>query len=128
MAIGDYPIDFTVTCSRDQDTGRWTGGPPPAGHYRRCQSKAHTTQDQCAHWALRGSFYCKYHGGRRGLLTRRPRNTYAKFATDKLKDLLDEQNQLSPEERLTLINEIDVARALATQAVKMMSIACFPDE
>lgn len=94
-----------------------SGGGPPPGHVRRCQSR-NRQRTQCGRWAIVGSQYCQFHGGRRPL-TYNKMGIYSKRASAKLKQKLEELQELTADERIDLSEEIDVARVLAERAINM---------
>lgn len=72
---------------------------------------------QCRKYANVGQHYCRFHG-RRLKLSSAPRSLYSLRATEKLKQLL-ERLESAPDDRKSLADEIDVARAFATEAVAL---------
>lgn len=92
-------------------------GAPPEGHPRRCQGAKYYSNPptQCAHWALTGSNYCRAHRGKRVYVRR---NRYA--VSPKLVKTFEEFAKESPEERMSLADEIDAARMLAEDSFKKL--------
>jgi len=76
-------------------------------------------------YALKGRNYCKKHGGKRGLA--QPATTmshYRKNAGPKLKKVLEELAEESSDDRIQLDDEIDLARAASTRAMRLWEMAC----
>lgn len=125
MAVGDFPIDPNVP---------QTYGPPADGAERRCQGKLRgfanpRRGEQCRKWALRGSRFCKTHGGtftKNRKSQGRLKNFYSRFATGKLKDLIDQA--ANDDERASLAGEVDTARALCSEAITVVSKVMDPPE
>ena len=92
------------------------GGPPPPNHPRRCQAP-NFFREQCGRWALTGVNYCSRHGGRNPRVKKQLANYYSKHAGSKLSGLLEELSKLSDDERLSLAEEIDVARVNASRVL-----------
>jgi hypothetical protein len=119
MAVGDFPIDENMR-----------GGPteypsPPDGHPRRCQAKRSKNSGggQCRRWALADVPYCRFHGG--GFCKPRPdrkwkENPYGRVSVGKLEVLLDMMGEMNVD-KTDLAGELDVARALAAEAVERYS-------
>jgi hypothetical protein len=99
---------------------------PPAGHVRRCQG-TNKYRLQCEKWARKGSNYCKRHGGYNRKYNR-PVNWYAREATDTLAQRLAALAEMSPDERLALTGEIDLARELTSKAVDLYDRAHYGDK
>jgi len=93
-----------------------SGGGPPPNHPRRCQAP-NFFGDQCGRWALTGVDYCSRHGGRNPRAKKQLANYYSKHAGTKLSTLLKEIAEQSDDERLSLTEEIDVARINAARVL-----------
>lgn len=122
MALGDFPIDLNAGTVLYK--GKREPGP---GHPRRCQAKAKKLGlQQCTFWAMRDSFYCAAHAGSKSRRTPL-KSLYALQASERLRDIL---NRVSEDASLqtSLKNEIDMARALTTQAVADASARMFDPE
>lgn len=123
MAVGDYPIDYSVRGVYKN------GGSAPEGHPKRCQHK-NRFKLQCKKYAMIDVPYCKCHGG--GRRHKAPRNRVNSFYRDrlgvKLKDMLGELENSPPDERLSLLQEIDVARLLVNDALELFSEAVDADQ
>ena len=124
MAVGDFPRDPNVTVGqRGKGSHPWlsSGGPPPPGHPRRCQSKARSHPGQCGRWALTGRDYCAIHGGR-ARKAHRLKGFYTRQAKGTFKALMEELAARG-DERADLSEEVDAARVIASQATKMLAAA-----
>ncbi len=91
---------------------------------RRCQSLK-INRDPCRRWALRGSNYCQFHGGRSG---KRVRNHhlptfYSSKLTRTLSAAVEECLDKSPHEQLNLFEELALMRVQAGDAVKLYGAA-----
>jgi hypothetical protein len=95
-----------------------SGGGPPPNHPRRCQSR-NAFGTQCGRWALVGRDYCQKHGGRNHNARKVLANYYSKHAGKKLSDLLAELALQNDDERLSLAEEIDVARLNASRVLNL---------
>lgn len=102
---------------KDYSVKRTGGGPPPPNHPRRCQAR-NSLGLQCGRWALRGRDYCAMHGGRTPLSRKKLANYYSKHAGRSLKSLLEEVASQPDDERLSLAEEIDVARINTARALQ----------
>lgn len=124
MAIGDWPI---ATGEEYEKLRNGCAGSPPDKHPRRCQAR-NKYHEQCGRWAIVGHHYCAIHGGRRGFLrvTNTMANRYARRVSKKLSDLLEEQSGDS--ERLKLDDEIDTARLIAEESLKIFDRAFIEKE
>lgn len=97
-------------------------GAPPDGHERQCRARSRVTRERCKRWALVGSNYCQFHGGRRAqqlVGNRKLPGFYSKYLGPKLservKDLLDRPH----DEQVALYEELAIARANACEALKL---------
>jgi len=107
-------------------------GAPPDGHVRRCQARNEflTKQEgkniQCGRWARRERNYCGRHGGSHGRykMTYGRRLWYSKHAGASLRERLAEMRNAPPEDRISLDAEIDLARVLAEESVKIFDKVC----
>lgn len=96
---------------------KYTGeGPIPDNHPRRCQA-ANREGLQCKRWALKGSEFCKRHGGSRLRSRTKLGNYYSKYAGKKLAEFLEEASKQNDDDRLRLADEIDVARMNTARAI-----------
>lgn len=123
MAVGDFPVDANVR--RIGKHGR-----PPDGHPRRCQAKKNRTQVQCAQWAKKGEFYCKFHlrgAGKGGRNRGRMKNFYRKIQGKKLSEWM-KLAEIADGDRKSLAGEVDVARALCAETVGMVSTVLDADQ
>lgn len=107
----------------DPETGHFLGA-PPAGHPRRCQGSK-LNKDQCGQWAVKGSRFCKKHGGHMGGRKRlATMGLYSNRAGDKLKKILKDIREETGDERMSLAEEVDVSRALCQKAVHIFEVTC----
>lgn len=113
-----YPIDPSVK-------GVFSKLPPP-GHPRRCQGP-NRFREQCEKWARKGSHFCKAHGGYNRHY-HRPLNWYARGTTQQLADRLKELAGQGPDERMSLSQEIDLARELAKKALDLYDLAHYGEK
>ncbi len=100
-------------------------GAPPEGHKNQCKANSQRTRVRCRRWALVGSEYCQFHGGRRAaaLYCRTGKNrlpgVYSKFLGPKLKDRVEELLKRPHDEAVNLYEELAVARAIACEALRL---------
>jgi len=129
MAVGDYRIDYSVKF--DPKAGQ-SFRVAPEGHHRRCQSKCRGRDVQCSRWALRGQNFCPYHirGRDKRVRGRGAQKLESKLGTlyrnkvgGKLRDLLDEISAKPREDRLSLLEEIDLCRMLAVRSLEAFDLA-----
>lgn len=107
---------------------RWTKDDNPSrdfDHPRRCRSVSRVTRMKCRKWALRGSNYCEFHGGRRrsGVNTTtgagRLPGMYSKHLGPRLKSALEAYLAAPHCEQVALYDEIALARAQVSQALAL---------
>lgn len=95
-------------------------GPPPASHERRCKATRRRERERCKKWALKGSEYCAFHGGRRRVTRKNTMpKRYAKFLGETLRNKIEELSQDPHHDQVSLYEEIAVARLAAIQALKL---------
>lgn len=100
-------------------------GAPPEGHENQCRSKSQRTRQRCRRWALRGSQYCQFHGGRRAAALyaktgkRRLPSFYSKYLGPKLSERVKELLDQPHDEQISLYQELAIARATAAEALKL---------
>ncbi len=100
------------------------GGPPPDDHERRCQSNSRHTHEQCRRWALKGSRFCQFHGGRGGKVRKTGlAGFYSSQCRPTLKKLLDDLTGLPHHKQMQLNEELALARVTALNAVKLADAA-----
>lgn len=123
MAVGDWPIDATVT---HRGFGV-DGGLPQTGHPRRCQSR-NRWREQCRQWASHGSRHCRFHGGAKRC-GREVKHVpwYGRRAGSKLREALEEYRK-SGGELLRLDEEVELARLLADQSFAAFEAACLDED
>lgn len=96
---------------------------PPEGHERQCKAKSQRTRVRCRRWALVGSNYCQFHGGRRAAAIygrtgkRRLPIFYSKFLGPKLTKRVNELMNSPHDEQVSLYQELAVARSNACEAL-----------
>ncbi len=120
----NWPYDPEV-----RSRGPGQGQPPPL-HIRRCQGILRD-RTQCPFWASRnsdigdGTGYCKSHGGRRpkSYGKRSMAGMYSKRASARLKELLASASD-DAIDRLSLAEEVDVARVMCERAIRLFDGAC----
>lgn len=102
-------------------------GRPPEGHPRQCQAITRIKHWRCRRWALKGSKYCQFHGGRRaqasGIKDQRHLGKYSihlgKTLSERIANLLDEQ----PTAQLALFEELALARVSCGEAIKLFDLS-----
>jgi len=98
-------------------------GAPPDGHDRQCRARSRVTRERCKRWALVGSNYCQFHGGRRAqqLVQRKIKlpSFYSKYLGPKLSERVKELLSKPHNEQVALYEELAVARAGACEALKL---------
>jgi len=98
---------------------------PPEGHERQCKARSRKTHRQCRRWALVGSNYCQFHGGRRArnpMLTKgkwRLPSFYSKHLGPTLKKRVEELLNKPHDEQVSLYHELSIARATACRALDL---------
>ena len=99
-------------------------GRPPEGHSRQCQ-RMRRTGHRCAKWALTGSNFCQFHGGRHKTYVRNHSlpKFYSKYLTKTLAEAVDEQLGMDSSDQLNLQEELALMRLTCAQAVAMFSAA-----
>lgn len=97
-----------------------TSGCPPPDHPRRCQAKSRRRQSRCQRWALKGSKYCQFHGGRRteSRGTNIPR-IYSKYLGKTLKEELEAFLGQSHHQQVSVYEELAISRVAAAQALRL---------
>lgn len=118
---GEYrwSVNWAVTDERKQA--------PSPGNHRRCQARVRRSIPpvQCGKWAKSGRRFCCYHGGRQPLFKERHMSKYfSKNAGPALKSILKHLADESPDEKLSLLEEVDISRQLALDAMKKYEAAC----
>lgn len=99
-------------------------GAPPIDAPYRCQAKRKSGKP-CMQYALKGSNYCQFHGGRRPAGTRinhLPR-IYSRVLNKTLGDLFEEFLNQDPSEQITLFEELALMRATSLDAIRLWSKA-----
>lgn len=98
------------------------GGGPALDHPRRCQAKR--KKGPCMRWALKGSSYCQFHGGRRqteGVKLRTMPMFYSRQLGPTLQASLEAVLDCDPSEQLNLLQELALLRTRAAEAVGIYS-------
>ena len=99
-------------------------GSPPADHERRCQGKSLVRKARCEKWALTGSKYCQFHGGRsRVSRVGRMKRVYSQHLGPTLKKRLEEMLDASHDDQVQLYEELALSRIMAQEAVALADIA-----
>jgi len=114
VALGDFPRDPNVKAE--------FGKAAPDGHMRRCQAKRRN--GQCKYWALRDDHYCKWHSlsrtkKKKDSMVSSPRNKYVRESRPKLKKLLQKYEDTPADEKMKLLDELDMARLMVERSVKI---------
>lgn len=100
-------------------------GAPPQGHIGQCKARSRHTRVQCRKWALRGSNYCQFHGGRRAASLycktgkRKLPMFYSKYLGPKLSERVKELLDQPHDEQISLYQELAIARVNACEALKL---------
>ena len=100
---------------------------------RMCKAKFKNSPNRkCGNWALRGSKFCKFHGGHMAMsskggaikqhLTKMP-VVYKKFLNKTLHDALEDQLGVKPSDQLQLLEELALLRDFAGQTVALYAAA-----
>lgn len=116
FACGTYnwPFDFAVTRNKN-------GGQACKNHHRCCQSVArhlYPEINQCMQWAMKGRTYCKFHGGKLRYKANRMGSYYRNRGGKFLGKLLDDVQKGTPEDQLSLLDELSVARVMTGQVIE----------
>lgn len=91
---------------------------PDKENPRRCRGR-NRYGVHCKNWALKGSVYCKFHGGRLNTGKRKVMGgIYSKVASESLKERLTRLADLG-EERKSLAEEVDLARVMCERSVSV---------
>jgi len=102
------------------------GGKPPYDHERRCKATRRCGL-RCERWALRGSNYCQFHGGRRKgqgkYWTQAVARFYKRALTESLEAVVAEHLEMKPDDQLTLFEELALVREAAAGHVKIYAAA-----
>lgn len=99
-------------------------------HPRLCQANLKSKKDgYCWKWAVKGSKYCKFHGGHarikgasKSRISRLP-PTYGKYLNSTLHKALEQQLGVKPSEQLQLLEELALMRDFAGQSVALYGAA-----
>jgi hypothetical protein len=100
------------------------GGPPHEDHQRRCQGIRYCGV-QCRRWAIRGSNFCQFHGGRRSpkYWSQHVSRFYKRALTQTLTDALQQSLELKPDDQFNLMEELALMRQVASQYVTVYGAA-----
>lgn len=96
---------------------------PPEGHARRCQAVNRQSGLQCKNWAIKGRRFCRFHGGKQPLISMGSKGRYASQVSTALGEKLAKMAEEPDDERLSLAEEVDVARVLTSRALKIYDLA-----
>jgi len=104
----------------------------PEGHHRRCQARLKKREEnlQCRQWALTGRRFCRAHGGRAPRTNEALRivGYFSKNAGPALQAALEQAREGSPDEQLSLLEELAASRVLAGEIMIRFEAACLnPD-
>jgi hypothetical protein len=108
------------------------GQTPYDGHPDQCTAKAIRTRQRCRRWRMLGATKCHIHGGRRELkaavrIGHLPR-FYSKHLSKTLNDAVEEALAYSPQEQISLFEELAITREMAGDALKAWAAAkALPD-
>ena len=102
-----------------KSNGQPLDGSPPKDHPRRCKAKRRNLREQCGKWALKGSDYCQYHGGRQRIGRKGLSKRYAKFLGPTLRKAIEELSSDSHFNQVNLYDEIAISRIAAGKALKL---------
>lgn len=93
------------------------------GHDRQCGARSHNTGSRCGRWALIGSKYCQFHGGRRSAHRTTGKHrlgpVYEKLLGPNLRDRVAALLAAPRCEQTSLYEEIALARVQLDQALKL---------
>jgi hypothetical protein len=123
MAVGDFPIN--------PELKERIGRRPPEGHPGRCQSKrCNGSGHQCGQWAMHGHPYCVFHArlGRPPKYLKKGTGSvgiYDRYAKTTLLEAIRAMESDAPK-REALDSEVDIARALTAESVKVTSAVLDP--
>lgn len=109
------------------------GGQAPQGHERQCKGMRKCGL-QCRRWALRGSKYCQFHGGKynerrnhsgrkRKEWTKHIMRFYSRNLSKSLAEALEASLAQKPDDQLALFEELALVREHANNSVKLYSMA-----
>lgn len=106
---------------------------PPEGHVRRCQRAKSKSRPpaQCRNWACRGEAFCHYHGGGHRSLWRGRRidlRFYDSALGPTLREKLRQMSEEPPDDRLSLLEESDLARLTAIRSLRIFEATCVDPE
>jgi hypothetical protein len=102
-----------------KNNGQPLDGSPPEDHPRRCKAKRRNLREQCRKWALKGSDYCKFHGGRHRISRKGLPKRYAKFLGPTLRKAVEELSKDPHFDQVNLYDEIAISRIAAGNALKL---------
>lgn len=102
---------------------------PGDGNPYRCQGTTRNGRhagEQCWFWSMRGTRWCKVHGGKscKNRASVKVSKFYSRRAGPELRKVLEEQASSSPDERMSLLEEVDLMRMLALENVQMFEAIC----
>jgi len=108
---------------------------PPDGHPRQCRANSRVTRKRCKRWALTGTNFCQFHGGRRAtqfvFVKARGRyklpSFYSKYLGPRLSELVQDSLNRPHDEQVALYEELAITRSLACEALKLAA-PLFDDE
>ena len=109
-------------------TGENGYGRPREGHPRQCQCVPKNKGRRCRKWALNGSKYCEFHGGRRRGAKGTVRNFrlpmfYSAQLKGSLSDFVGKCLDMPPHEQMNVFEELALMRGMAGKTVTLYQAA-----
>lgn len=102
------------------------GGPPHDDHPRRCQG-IRFSGVQCRRWALKGTMFCQFHGGRHvhkaNYWQQQVSRFYKRNLSKSLAEAIEDSLDLKPDDQFNLMEELALMREVAGQYVKVYGAA-----
>jgi len=101
------------------------GGIPDPNSPRRCKGRSRVRKARCMTWALQGSDYCRFHGGRMSLAYKFKKGIYpvqgfySKYLGPKLTELVRANLNEPHDEQVCLYQELAITRSMACEAIKL---------
>ena len=101
------------------------GGIPHPDDPRRCKGRSRVRKSRCLTWALQGSDYCRFHGGRESLAYKFKKGIYpvsgfySKYLGPKLTEMVRQNLNEPHDEQVQLYQELAITRSMACEAIKL---------
>ncbi len=101
------------------------GGIPSPDNPRRCKARSKVHKRRCMTWALKGSDFCRFHGGRMSLAYKFKKGIYpvggfySKYLGPKLTELVRANLNEPHDEQVALYQELAILRSAACEAIKL---------